>query len=487
MPSILKSLSKADRVLAEWHRRHRERALERFNPTDPRNNGKQAEFLASTAKIRCYIGANGTGKTTVGMAEAVSYALGYRPWDGSTTTLPPSRVLVVCQDFTNATKEDVMPVLEQFLPESMILHVDRLANGMKHKWTLKNGSIIKLQSYEQDPFAFEGASWDFVLFNEPAPRDIYVAVLRGIAKRNGRVALTFTPIGLESAWIYDDIYTKADGKRISVVTAEQGDSFMDEEAREMFNAALDEEEKEARVYGKFRHLQGRVYRDFDAGVHVIPRERIEALIADPNIPKGVVVDPHDRRPFAIAWFLVTPQDEMVFFDEHPEGEFHKMKSSRWSLDDYASILAERERRYSPVLWSLMDPNFGISPKVVSKSLVDEFAERGLIFDTNIKDAVQEGHIAVANKMRYDRNRVIDAANKPSLYFCANCTNLIAAMTRYAWIDNKSAAERGFKEKPRELFKDFADCVRYAVMYGPTYVNPQEMFKPRPGPRVAGVM
>jgi len=71
-------------------------------------------------------------------------------------------------------------------------------------------------------------------------------------------------------------YTKADGKRIFVATVDMRDNTHLSEADILqFEKTLTEEEKEARIHGKFMHLTGLVYKDFDPDIHIIDPQRLK--------------------------------------------------------------------------------------------------------------------------------------------------------------------------------------------------------------------
>lgn len=460
------AIEQARQLLEEMARRERSRALERYRPSEV-----QAAFHAAPERIRLFLGANASGKTTALVVEAICVALGREPWSGRILKMPPRRVMLCVSNFTHSAGEDLQTILEHFLPEDELVGTDRLANGKVHKYRLRNRSVIKLMSYEQNPYEFEGAKWDWIGYNEPPPRAIFIPCMRGIAKSDGRMAFAMTPLGADAAWIFSELYSKVDepGSGISAVVADmdRGHSFLTPAAMADFKARLDPDEYEARVHGRFRHLMGRVYKQFDRSRHVISgqdaQDAVRRLVQDPAVPKGCVVDPHDRRPFAIAWFLVDTEGKIVFFDEWPRDLHYKMRSHHFAVDDYARLIREIEGQhgFDPV-WRIMDPNFGVQRRVVSdESIRDCFDKLGLCFDTDVDDSLTEGHVAVKERL-----------NAGTLQVMPGCRNLIHSFENYCWND-AGAEDLVTKERPAEFGKDFADTVRYAVMSRPVYFNPAD--------------
>lgn len=482
--STLSELIQSGRDLeGEFRRRHKAQTLERYDPKAKR--GKQEEFHQSLAFIRILASANGCGKSTALVNEGYANILGYRPWDGTTNGLTrnrPVRVLFCVEDFQHSAEEDLVPMLEAAIIPESIIKIERLATGKPHKWHLKDGSIVKIMSYNQDKLAFEGSVWDYVGFNEPPPRQIFAGLLRGATKIGGRLAFAMTPIGEESAWIHDELYEigyssdNPDGDPdIHCITAniwDDGFHRSDEDKRK-FVSRLDADEREAREWGRFKFLVGRIYKRFDESVHVLDPDVVLPLLSDPRVPIGIVCDPHDRRPFAIGWFLVTPRNEIIFFDESPSGEYHHtIKSSDKSVSHYAEEMRAFEAAHHSCNWYLMDPNYGKQRRVETlQSIQEAFEDEGFFFDTDIRDSLPEGHLAVKEYLGWDTGQPMSDENRPKIYFTSNCINLIYAVKKYSWKSHRHETASSVTSKPGELGKDFADLIRYTCIYGCHYHDP----------------
>lgn len=75
-----------------------------------------------------------------------------------------------------------------------------------------------------------------------------------------------------------------------------------------------------------------------------------------------------------------------------------------------------------------------------------------------KVEVETGILKVKEFLKYDSSRPVDSLNRPRLTVHPRCRNTIKALSRWSR-DPKT-------RKPKEEFKDFADCVRYLVMANP---------------------
>lgn len=480
-------------LASELRVRAEARYLEDYNPKAMR--GLQDQFHQSLAFVRLYSAANGCGKTTAIVNEGAANILGYRPWDGTTDGLTknrPARIAFGVPDFTHSAYEDLLPMVERiFPPHTWAQEPDKLSNGKRHRYVIKGGHVIKILSYYQAQLAsVEGAVYDYVGINEPSPRDFYIGLLRGIAKVGGRMAMALTPIGNESGWIADEVFEPGRGEHnpdgdpdieVFVGTLWQ-DSFM--KNKRAFYNRLDPDERAARAYGQFRALLGRVYKSFNEDLHVIrgrAQDTVFELASHPEVPKFLVVDPHDRRPFACAYGAILPDGTMVFFQEYPRDEFHyQLTTSDLGVSDYAEMFRNDEKKIRPLVRRLMDPNYGVQRRVTTlESIQERFQAEGLNFQTEIPDSIEQGHVAVKERLGYDRGSPISRENCPRLYVTENCVNLIHAFRRYSWLHKRGESSGTAGNKVHKLGKDFADLVRYACMAGLTYVRPQDMIV-RPG-------
>lgn len=471
------------KLLQEVRRRQIAKKIDFYRPSE-----KQAQFHAAPHKYRLLPWGNGAGKTHALVHEAVSYCLGIRPWDGTRTKTPPCKVLIAGQDFVHAVKGSIVPILEEILPEGVLEEtnpITRIHSGIPAQYNFKNGSILVLMSYKQDEGSVEGYEWDFVALNEPFPKWFWEGTRRGMRRAGSRAAFAMTM--LEEPWIYDDIFVKcnADPEYWSNAATIFDNPAINAEERESWIKTLPPEMKDVRLYGKPKFLQGRIYKTYTTNVHLLDRTRFFANLEerkrkDSNFrsfdewPKGRVIDPHTRRPFAIAWFAMSPSGEIIFFDEWPNTPYYETMESL-TLDGYADLLFNREGSFpggsKTVVYSFMDPNYGRTPNAVTgATLEDEFLDRGYFFETQISNDLESGHLAVQQKMDYDESKPVSSLNRPLFYVLSNCRNMNDAMLRYAWMPRGRSDVREPKEAPQERYKDFSDLARYAVMGEPFYFD-----------------
>ena len=76
-------------------------------------------------------------------------------------------------------------------------------------------------------------------------------------------------------------------------------------------AEYSEDEKQARIYGKFQHLVGMVFKQWNRKVHVIPAFNIDLQ----NYTVYEFLDPHPRNPDAVMWVAVDKNGTKYVIDE----------------------------------------------------------------------------------------------------------------------------------------------------------------------------
>lgn len=425
-------------------------------------------------KIHCVIltSPNQYGKTHCNIASGIADALGWYPWDGRITLQPvPTHTAWLIPDYDSHGRNLIKKLLDMYPPHKLKIHCTQQGAPRAVDF-LDTGSTWQMFTHDQEVRRLEGGTYNALKIDEPCPRSHYIALRRGLQRNRGKTLFTMTP--LTEPWIFDELYSQAGNnggphKWCAAFTAfpdenkrSQG-GFLDDEDVELFRANLTEEEKEARVKGKWVHLIGRVYKSFNEKVHVIDD-------VDPSMgTKGIVIDPHDRLAFAITWFYVTPNGDKVIYDEWPKEDYHSIRYCDHSIEDYINIIESNE----PTTYRYMDPNYGPRRTIVSGlSIAESFQVRGMYFNTEINDDVTAGHKAVQEELRYRTDKPVDALNKPKLFFSRRCHNHIRSMLYYTWDEwtGRGSDGRAPKQKPKEKYKHFADNVRYLCMMNPRFIG-----------------
>lgn len=271
-------------LIQEEKRRRQEKGIS-YAP-----NRGQEPVHKSQAQIRVVLSGNGAGKTALGTNEAIWWSDGYNPVTNSFTKVPARTIVVL--DHPEKVTDQWLPELQKWthIPED---HLHKRGKPYVNRITRPNGSEILFMFHDQNPLQFESIETDYVIFDEPPPRSLWVALRRGARKKNRtpRFLLIGTPIS--GAWIRRDLYdpwVKGEMPNVEcfrfstdVNEGNLADNYVSE-----FGALLTEKEKRIRLHGEFFDLEGLALAHlFDRDVHIIP-----PFEWDSRQPCVVAIDPH---------------------------------------------------------------------------------------------------------------------------------------------------------------------------------------------------
>tara|TARA_Y100000310_G_scaffold157246_1_gene156627 strand:- start:9302 stop:10837 length:1536 start_codon:yes stop_codon:yes gene_type:complete len=453
---------------SEARRRKREEVVRFYEPHAP-----QARFHSSKARIRLVSGGNRSGKTQGGVAEDVAHALGYRPWldpkhpDYKIDIAVPNKGLIMGESFGEQVHKvlvakllgDTESGISGLLPKPEIKETKKNQQGIITRITLKNGSTISCQSYDQHEELFEGVDIDWAHFDEPPPRPIWVAVQRGLTDRSGSCWITMTP--LKEPWIHKELYSRSDVDKF-VFDIEDNVGFgLTQEAVDDFARNLSPDEAEARLRGRFFHLTGLVYKEYGA-IHRIERRKIE-----PTWGLWMSIDPHPRTPHHAVWAAALPDGRIYVVGE--------MKNS--DLNNRVAPFAEACLAYeletlkidTNSVSRIIDPFSKINNPVDGRSMWDEFADHGLVCAQGSKNR----DVAIVRMHKFLQHDP-GGGVYPLIYFYQDLAGIHWEMENYVWDDWRGAskATRNDKQVPKDKDDHFVECLHRILLDNPEAEDPE---------------
>jgi len=383
---------------------HQARALEYFL------NGKKTVVLQ---------GGNRIGKTVFWVNVVGACCLGYRPWDRGPTPFgrKPIRCRVLCVDWETAARDMIIPAMKEWFPVGS--YVTKKNNvGVEATFFFPGtGSVIELVTHVQETKQQEGWSGHIAVFDEPPPRDKYIANKRGLVDYGGVAILSMTAV--YESWILDEIVLKQD-PNIGAVTEVpmRANTFLKEADIKDFESSLTEDEKKARVEGGWLQLQGLVYKEFSQDKHVVAPFEIPT-----DWPVVACIDIHLSIPQAVGFYAVDKFGRHYAIDEiwqnmTPEdiadAIIRKKKTLAWNIRRvYIDPLAKGDSQYMKNRVGIPDSFSVISDKLRAEGIVTELAS---------KDK-HSGILAVKH--------LLEGPNKmPGLFFFSTCRRHIWEIMRY---------------------------------------------------------
>lgn len=391
--------------------------------------------------------ANGVGKTAAGV-NILAHIL-YGPSGNKYFDLPlfnnfefPKRGRIASDPTT--IQETLVPELKKWFPLDRY-QTKKSGKNYEYNWRTDTGFRFELMTYEQDVKEFESATLGFAWFDEPPPFAIFKATVARM-RMGGIIFITATPL-TGSAWMYDHVMTyKGEVKdQRDFVQADVEANCIEHGIRgrlkhkdiERMIAEYDEEDKQARIYGKFHHLVGIVFKNFNRKIHIIkPFE-----ITKKDYVVFEALDPHPRNPDAVLW-VATDRKGTKFVIDELYGVF--------KTSELVHRINKKADRYRLEM-RLADPSAFEEDKHQDNPEEQTLAAK--LWDLGL-----EYQRATKNRRRADR-RIKDALDyemkgeeiivAPELYIFDTCERTIWELEHLVWDEwrGKVAERKNPKEKP----------------------------------------
>lgn len=426
-------------------------------------SGKGEEFINAFASgenfIVLYSAANGVGKTATcaNILAHLFWNTGENPYFNGKLFkdwqfLKRGRIV---SNPTNVEK-NIIPELKDWFPEGKY----RTGKGNKKFesiWKTNNGWDFDIMTYEQDITEFEGVTLGWIWFDEPPPEAIFKACVSRL-RRGGIIFIGATPLA-GSAYLYDsfakgnyevEMKSSETGaivkyeRKVAYIEADIESACREHGVRghlrhadiQNIIAEYSEDEKQARIYGKFQHLVGLIFKAFSRKVHVIKPFNIDLK----NYAVYEFLDPHPRNPDATMWVAVDKNGTKYVVDEL----FVKVSNT----DELSAKIKNKASQYR-VVRRMCDPSAFIVNQhdQDGKSLAMRLSDNGLSYleatksramsDRRIEDALS--YVEVNGYMM----------KAPEVYIFETCARTIFELEHYRWqeLTGKAASTKNAPDKP----------------------------------------
>jgi hypothetical protein len=406
--------------------------------------------------------------TVIDVNTAGSFSLGCKqPWDGQ--ELWPSRFArenggkgiegrILCTDWEKSAKETIVPKLKEWLPVGTY-ETKKNNVGVESDWYFpKTKSHFSILTYKEDTKSHEGWTGDWVEYDEPPPRDKFIANSRGLIARGGISLFAMTAIS--EPWILDEIVLNPD--RTTGIVADipiQANTTLSEEDIRIYESRLTEDEKVARIKGGWLQLTGRIWKVFNPEIHVV----------DP-FPNGIPadwpceaqIDFHLNIPHAVSFYACDPYNRFFVFDEIwknmsteeiADGIVKVKKSGTLRMRKaFIDPLSKGDTSYVHNRFGRVEDSYSIISKILQKS--------GITLDVGSKD--EKSYIRAVES----RLKGVNGPN-PTLFIFNTCRETIRQVQRWSYDDNGTPSSEGH----------FPECIGRATQTGLKYSDPYLHNKP----------
>jgi hypothetical protein len=231
------------------------------------------------------------------------------------------------------------------------------------------------------------------------------------------------------------------------------------------------EERPARIYGLASNKSGKIYPMFEENAHVIDFDY--HWLPDCNL--FMSIDPHRKYYPAIMWYAVTPGHKVIIYNEYPKFEmfnayYDEIRNTEQFNKDakqLADIILANDMTLQyggEIVMRCPDPYFDEVEDFVKKMI--EHGVSGWNIPERERIEIQRNNLR--ELMGYNPALGVWTRNDVSVMFDRRCKNVIRAVSRHHWDEEK--------DKEAELYKDFCDSIRAflaAVGGKPVYIEPKK--------------
>lgn len=369
-------------------------------------------------------------------------------------------------------KQKIIPELKFWFPNGKY-KTSKGSKDFESIFITDTGWHIDLMTYDQDVKEFESVDLGFFWCDEPPPELIYKALVSRL-RRGGIGMITATPL-TGSAWMYDALLTKAQPGQRAVTQADVEENCIEHGTRGILKHADIEkmiseysaEDRQARVFGKFQHLTGLVFKKFSRDIHVIkpfPLKDVEYSVVE-------FLDQHPRNPDAVLWVATDKMGRKFVVDELYEkfgstGELAERTKRKGS--GYRIV----ERFADPSAWADIQPSKTMAAGIW-KTPGAELEELGLDYQPASKKrtlAIQLIHDALDYQV-IEVGGVKQWVKPPILYFFDTCVRAIWEMEHWQYSEwsGKSSEKHDASEKPQDKDDHMIENLGRAFLNDPGFV------------------
>lgn len=325
--------------------------------------------------------------------------------------------------------------------------------------------IDTVESFKHSKMSQESSDFDFIHNDEPSPREMFVANVRGLADRRGKFWFNCTPI--DQLWIDSmftppgqysvkdakdglEFLTKEGSSRFMITWSIRDNPHITEEGIRDFEANLTREEKQCRIDGLPLAFAGLIYKEFIYDLHVlcdVPKGWQDYHLPPRNYTVRVWLDYHTRLPQAVLFIATDPKGRVFVYDELFDDNL---------IDPVAkSIVAKTKDYFVPEME--IDPFALIDHPVTEDNIQDEFLTYGLWFDPATKDK--------STGIKKVRQRLLerDPQGMPTIFFSPHLTETLFEFSHFVY-DIK-------KNEPKDENDHMMENLYRAILNGCPYIEP----------------
>lgn len=478
MPKLLDDLARKDKsealaiLDALETKRKQEGYIRYWKPNSP---GQWAAIRAFNPQVK-FLGVRGgnrSGKTDLGVAIDVAWALGKDyfinepAWEwvkDLPIPKPPVNVWIVGLDFGVIREVLWGEKLRRGGSHPPFLPGD---NSVVEKWSdsefwiqFTNGSRIICKSADSGPEKFQSAEVHLVHIDEECDEAIFNECYQRTVSCAGKLMATLTPLrdissGNTVPWVYDLWEDSESGKSKDVtfvsLSVMDNPSVPEEEKKKLRDMWAGHTEERARLYGDFIQRAGLVYPMWNPQRHLKKRFQI---------PKSwfrvACIDPAPTGTTAVLWGAVEPgSNDLYLYREYYEAD--KIVS------EHAKDVMLRSSGDHVDIW-IIDPKGGGQRNAEThKTIAQLYKDAGIpVRLANVGD-----DYGMAASCEYMQATLSFDSRHPKVFVLDSLTQFQWELNRYTWAFYGRGELKGLsKDKPVKRNDHLMNCFQYICAMHP---------------------
>ena len=435
----------------------------------------EQELFHRCDKVGRYLaGGNRGGKTDSMVAEMVYWGTNTHPYlkrpaEWGTGALQ-MRCFVV--DVEKGVSQILLPKLKRYVPTNHLIdgNWEKSWNSKSLIFTFANGTTIDFLTYGMGLEKMGGVPRHLIFFDEEPPKSIFTESLMRLLDYRGHWVIAATPVeGI--GWTYDLLWERGiahpeDPRSPGCFTLSASKNpylKTTDEDFDHYGIAMDDAEKKMRFDGEFVARSGLIFPEFTESLNVVtftdyfPSGR---LPADWRVYSSV--DHGLHNPTAWLWHAVSPEGDIISFEEHYRSEM--------LIEEHAAVVKEKERAWgrTPEVRT-GDPAMSQRTAITGTNILQEYAKHGLPIGVEGVPRDVEIGLNIMRSAFKPRDNSFWGPGRPRWVISRNCPNLIRELKKLRYASYESQKQAYGKNKQEIVHKkdDHAfDSARYFATLTP---------------------
>lgn len=433
----------------------------------------------SKAFIRALFSGNGVGKTTACIQEAIWAATGTHPH--RETARIPNTTIIVLDDSSKADTVYMAQLRKKKWYDPAKLKLEKHGRSYTQEIIFPNGSNWIFMTHEMAEDKWESIECADIIFDEPPPRFIFIALMRGMREKDMKPWIMFagTPRGRYAPWMYKEIFKPWKfglDEDIECFFGSTDDNLqnLDPDTITRWEKRYSKQEMATRRYGSFEFLSGRIFDTFSRDLHTCE---------DFPFPKKwlciLAIDPHLRKNHTAVILGISPERKVYVIREletslagRRAAEFFIRACEPYNVrvgvcDNFGSIklyddAGSEERKsfiqiFNETAMRMNRPKCMIRPTTKKEKQDEEWIE-------DMKDWLR-------TEPDYEGNI------ETKFQIFNSCVKVIDNFETYVWDEHtgRKADPSDPKESPLGTNQDFLMCVKYGLATKPDKMGIDQVF------------